>query len=73
MSQNMQNMKPNVDVREATHVEVGGQIQKISSTWGISPEGKFEKGGFGVVTTNGRRVPMLEASRYFKQEERPGQ
>lgn len=60
-----------VNVREATHVKVGGQVLKIASKWGIKPEGGFAKpseGGFGVVTENGRRVGMMEANSYLKEE-----
>jgi hypothetical protein len=68
------NLKPGVDVTEATHVEVGGHVLKIASTWGISSEGKLAKpseGGFGVVTEDGQRFGMWEVNKYLKQED-PG-
>lgn len=68
---------PNVDVTEATHVEVkGGEILKIASTWGINSDGSLAKvrdGGFGVVTESGRRVGMWDAQRYFREDSPPSQ
>ncbi len=64
-------LKEGVNVREATHVKVGGQVEKIVSTWGVHSEGGFAKpseGGFGVVTESGRRVTMMEAKSYLKEE-----
>jgi hypothetical protein len=62
-----------VDVRQATHVRVGktGDIERIASIWGIDPNGQLAKpseGGFGVITTSGRRVSMWEAFGYFRDE-----
>ena len=57
------------DIREATHVKVNGKIQKISSTWGISKQGKLAKpsdGGFGVVTEKGTEVSMWDAQGYYR-------
>ena len=64
-------MKSGVNVRDATHVMVGGQVEKIVSKWGIKPEGGYAKpseDGFGVVTESGRRVGMMEARYYLKEE-----
>lgn len=66
------NLKSGVDVREATHVKVDGQVERIESKWGIKPEGGYAKpseGGFGVVTESGREVGMWEAQSYFKEED----
>ena len=65
------NLKSGVSVREATHVKVDGRVERIASKWGIRPEGGYAKpseGGFGVVTESGRRVGMMEAQSYFKEE-----
>jgi hypothetical protein len=65
------NLRSGVTVNEATHVKVGGQVERIVSTWGIKPEGGYAKpseGGFGVVTESGRRVGMMEAQSYLKEE-----
>ncbi|MEE9238028.1 MAG: hypothetical protein V3U58_00540 [Thermodesulfobacteriota bacterium] len=67
----MSKLTEGVDVREATHVKVGGSVEKIVSTWGIKDTGGFAKpsgGGFGVVTESGRRVSMWEAQLYLKEE-----
>ena len=64
-------MRDGVDVREATHVKVGGQVEKIASKWGIGHDGRLAKpseGGFGVVTESGRRVSMWEAQSYSKED-----
>jgi hypothetical protein len=58
------------DVREATHVKVNGQWEKIASKYGIDAEGHLAKpscGGFGVITESGVQVSMWEAEAY-KQE-----
>jgi hypothetical protein len=68
------NLKPGVDVTEATHVKVGGRVHKISSKWGIKPDGRLAKpseGGFGVVTEDGLRVDMWSAQNYLKEEVPP--
>lgn len=64
-------MKNGVDVTEATHVKVGGRLEKIVSKWGINRDGRLAKpseGGFGVVTESGRRVSMWEAQSYSCEE-----
>lgn len=64
-------MKSGVDVREATHVKVGGLVEKIVSKWGINDKGHLAKpseGGFGVVTESGRRVSMWDAQLYLKED-----
>lgn len=57
-----------VDVREATHVKLkDGTVEKIAKKWGIGPQGELappSKGGFGVVTESGKRVPMWDAVSY---------
>jgi len=66
-------MKDGVDVIKATHVKVGGRVEKIVSKWGIGGDGRLAKpseGGFGVVTESGRRVDMWSAQRYFQEEEK---
>ena len=63
-------MKSEVDVREDTHVKVGGRIEKIASKWGIDDIGRLappSEGGFGVVTEGGRRVGMLDADGYLRE------
>ena len=65
-------MKNGVDVTEATHVKVGGRLEKIVSKWGIDHDGHVAKpseGGFGVVTESGRRVSMWEAQSYSREDE----
>ncbi len=67
----MSKLTEGVDVREATHVKVGGCVEKIINKWGINPEGGFAKpsqGGFGVTTESGREVSMWEAQLYLKEE-----
>lgn len=64
-------MQNGVDVREATHVKVGGRVERIVSKWGINDKGHLAKpseGGFGVVTESGRRVSMWEAQSYLKED-----
>ena len=64
-------MKEGVDVREATHVRVKGHVRKIASKWGIDGDGHLappSEGGFGVVTEDGQRVSMFQASGYSKEE-----
>lgn len=74
----MSKLVEGVTVREATHVKVGGCIEKIVSKWGINPlkkgqvYGGFAKpsaGGFGVVTESGRRVGMWDVQFYLKEKE----
>lgn len=65
------NLKPNVGVQEATHVQVNGRIYKISSKWGVRADGRLAKpseGGFGVVTEDGLHISMWHVERYFKEE-----
>ncbi len=73
----MSKLTEGVDVREATHVKVGGSVEKIVSTWGIRPLesgqvysgfAKPSEGGFGVITESGRRVSMWEAQLYLKEK-----
>jgi hypothetical protein len=55
------------DVREATHVKVNGQWERIVSKWGIRPDGALEppsKGGFGCTTESGLKVDMWHAEAY---------
>lgn len=62
----------NTDVREATHVKVNGQVEKIVSKYGVSHEGHLAKpseGGFGVVTESGRNVSMWQAQSYFTDKD----
>jgi hypothetical protein len=58
-----------VDIREATHVKtVRGHVARIVSKWGIDAEGHLAKpseGGFGCITEDGERVPMMEANAYY--------
>lgn len=64
-------MKDGVDVRVATHVKIGGKVEKITSKFGIDRDGRLAKpseGGFGVVTESGRTVGMFEAQAYYKEE-----
>lgn len=65
----------NVSVGEATHVKVGGRIEKIASKWGVGKNeygyatyAKPSEGGFGVVTENGESVSMWRAQAYFKED-----
>lgn len=69
------NERTRTSVREATHVKVGGRIEKIESKWGINEKGHLAKpseGGFGVVTESGRRVGMMQAQAYFKEDQKRG-
>ena len=62
------------NVSQATHVRIGGQVEKIRSKWGIDAEGRLAKpsaGGFGVVTEGGRTVTMWEAEEYIQVAELP--
>lgn len=58
------------DVREATHVLFRDQILEIEEKIGIREDGTVRppsEGGFAVITTDGQRVSMWQASRYFKE------
>jgi hypothetical protein len=60
-----------VDVRQATHVQVQGRVEKIDAKWGIDAEGRLAKppeGGFGVITSSGERVEMWDAEAYLLEE-----
>lgn len=66
-------LKKGVSVQEATHVKVGGRIERITSKWGIGDGrlgslAKPSEGGFGVVTESGRTVTMWQADAYLKEE-----
>jgi hypothetical protein len=68
-------MKYGVSVEEATHVKVGGLIEKIASKWGVGQNeygyatyAKPSEGGFGVTTESGRNVSMWNAQAYLKEE-----
>lgn len=64
-------LRSGVDVRQATHVMVDQQVEKIASTWGIDAEGHLAKpslGGFGVVTASGRHVTMWDADAYLTED-----
>jgi len=64
-------MKEGVDVREATHVKINNEYEKIVSKSGISSEGRLappSRGGFSVTTESGRVVSMWEAQSYGKEE-----
>ena len=55
---------------DATHVRVGGRVEKIVSKWGIDAQGRVAappEGGFGVITENGRKVTMWDAQEYLKE------
>jgi hypothetical protein len=59
------------DVRTATHVQYQDQILEIKEKWGVDDKGLLQppsKGGFGVITTDGRRINMMMASAYFKDD-----
>lgn len=59
------------DVREATHVKVGGHYERIVSKTGVSSDGRLAKpseGGFSVTTESGRTVSMWQAQAYGKEE-----
>ena len=67
-----ENMEYGVSVREATHVKVGGRIERIVSKYGIGPNGQLAKpseGGFGVKTESGRDVGMWQASAYLREKD----
>ena len=55
------------DVAQATHVQVDGLVQKISSKWGVDSNGRVSK-EFGVVTEAGKSVSMWNAQLYFKED-----
>lgn len=62
------------DMKPGDYVKVGGQLKKITSVYGVSPEGHLAKpseGGFGVQTEGGGSVSMWQAERYLKAEEVP--
>jgi len=64
-------MKEGVSVIEATHVKVGGRIEKIKSKSGISHDGRLappSQGGFSVTTESGKNVSMWQAQSYLKEE-----
>lgn len=65
-------LKDGVHVKDATHVRVGGQIEKIKYKRGVGSDGWLNRardGGFGVVTENGSIVSMYMAQSYLKEEE----
>lgn len=56
-------------VHEATHVKVGGRIERIVAKSGIRDDGSLaapSEGGFSVVTESGRHVSMWSAQAYYK-------
>jgi hypothetical protein len=64
-----------VSVENATHVKVGGRIEKIVSKYGIHDNGhgyasynKPSEGGFGVKTESGRTVSMWQAQAYLRNK-----
>jgi hypothetical protein len=62
-------MEEGVNVKDATHVKVRGQVVKIASTWGLDSSGRPAKpseGGFGVVTETGEQVSMWSAQQYLR-------
>ncbi len=64
----------NSDVREATHVKVGGRYERIVEKHGISSGGRLARpseGGFSVTTESGRSVSMWQAQAYGKKEPSP--
>ena len=64
-------LREGVDVREATHVKVGGEREKIATKNGIGPNGELAKpseGGFSVTTEDGREVGMWDAESYAVDE-----
>jgi hypothetical protein len=64
-------MEAGVSVDEATHVKIGGRIEKIVSKWGIDKDGHLAKpsqGGFGVITESGERVSMWQAQLYLRED-----
>ena len=69
MSASIQDMKP------GDFVKVGGQLKKITGTYGVSPEGHLAKpseGGFGCYVEGGGSVSMWQADRYVKAEDVDG-
>ena len=57
-------------VTEATHVKVGGRIERIAVKRGIDTDGRLappSQGGFSVVTESGEAVSMWEAEAYFRE------
>jgi hypothetical protein len=64
------NMIENVSIIHATHVRVGGRIEKIKSAWGISPEGRLatlSEGGLGVETESGECLEALKVTSFIQQ------
>jgi hypothetical protein len=64
-------MKTGVSIKEATHVKVGGRIEKIQSKYGVGQDGRLappSEGGFGVKTENGTNVSMWQAQSYLQEE-----
>ncbi len=62
------------DVREATHVKVGGRYERIVEKYGVRQDGSLARpseGGFSVVTESGRSVSMYQAQAYGKEEPSP--
>lgn len=69
MSASIQDMKP------GDYVKVNGQLKKITSVYGVSPQGHLAKpseGGFGCNVEGGGSVSMWQAERYVKAEEVDG-
>jgi hypothetical protein len=63
-------------IHEATHVvSKDGEMHRIASKWGISPEGRLAKpseGGFGCITERGERIDMWQAQTYYQEiQEKP--
>ena len=62
------------DVREATHVKIGGRYERIVEKHGVRQDGSLARpseGGFSVTTESGRTVSMWEAQAYGKKEPSP--
>ncbi len=63
------------DVREATHVKVGGQYERIVSKQGVRSDGSLARpseGGFSVTTESGQTVSMWQAKAYGKTDSSDG-
>ena len=64
-------LEEGVSVHEATHVKVGGRIERIVAKHGVYDNGGLappSQGGFSVTTESGQTVSMWQARSYLKEE-----
>jgi hypothetical protein len=57
--------------QDATYVQSGTKVDKITRLWGIDPRGRpaeIKEGGYGVETVSGRRIKSWRVDRYLLED-----